>query len=126
AAVAPLSGGCILEHHHFVLQVFDLDARIRIGKLAAARQFNTQVGARAFQQQSTATNDLLANAYRFPRRAIDGVPQLLDVGLRCAPVLLALLRLRISESIRLEFAPGIQSGVITECEIAGLADFALR
>src|SRR5262249_55493856 len=32
----------------------------------------------------------------------------------------------VTEAVRLELAPGVQSALVTECQVACLADFALR
>src|SRR5262249_48258310 len=66
AAVTPLPGGRVLEHDHLVFEIFDFDARIWIGELAAARQFDEQVGAGTLEQKSAAANYLLTVAYCFP------------------------------------------------------------
>src|SRR6188472_1882504 len=100
--VAPLPSRSVFEHDYFVLQIFDLDARIGIGELAAARQFDEQEHAGALEQQPPATDDLFAVAHCLPSGAVDGVPKPPDVGVSGAPLRFERLYFLIRESIRLE------------------------
>src|SRR5262249_14894171 len=67
----------------------------------------------------------LAIAYGLPGGAIDGVPELLDVGMGRAPIELELLHLRIGETIGLELAPRIEAALVAEGQIARFANFPL-
>ena len=109
----------------FVALVFD-DARLRIAELAAARQLQLQERADVFQVDAAAADDLAALAHRKHCRAIDVVPELDVFGMRSAPFGFERLNFRVGEFVRLEFAPGIQAAHVAECEIAGLANTALR
>src|SRR5262249_3482256 len=102
------------------------DARIRVGKLAAARQFDEQVGAGTLEQKSAAANYLLTVAYCFPGCTIDRIPELPNIGMRGAPSLLEPLDLFVGEPIRLEFAPSVTAALIAEGEVTGFANFSFR
>src|SRR5262249_4585859 len=75
AAIAPLPGRRVFEHDYLVFEIFDFNSWIRVGELAAARQFDEQVGAGALEQKSAAANYMFALAYGFPSGTIDGVPE---------------------------------------------------
>ena len=45
-----------------MLEILDLDARVRVGELAAARELDEQIRAGALEQQPATADDLLAEA----------------------------------------------------------------
>ena len=120
------SGRGVLEHYDLVLQILDLDARIGVRELAAARQLDEQEHAAALDQQLAAADDLLALAHCLPGGAVDRVPELFDIGMGGAPIELELLYFLVGEPIRLKLAPGVEPALIAERKIAGFADFPLR
>ena len=74
----------------------------------------------------TAPDNLAALAHGKHRRAIDVAPELCDLRMGAAPFGLERLDFGIGELLRLEVPPRIQSTLITEGEVAGLPDTALR
>ena len=79
-----------------------------------------------FRSMRPQRTTLAALAHRKHSGTIDVVPELLDCGMRRAPFGLEGLDFRVGEFIRLEFPPRIQAALISERQIAGLADTALR
>src|SRR5262249_13938602 len=65
-------------------------------------------------------------AHRLPGGAVDGVPEFPDGRMRGTPVLLELFDFLIGKAVGLKLAPGVQAALVTKCEVAGLAGFALR
>src|SRR5262249_29786714 len=112
AAIAPLPGRRVFEHDYLVFEIFDFNSWIRVGELAAARQFDEQVGAGALEQKSAAANYMFALAYGFPSGTIDGVPEFPNVGMCSAPVKLKLFDFCIGEPIRFKLAPSVQPALI--------------
>ena len=99
---------------------------LRIGDLAAARQLQLQERADALEGDAAAANDPAALAHRSPGGTIDVVPERLIFGCAARHSVLNVSTSCVGEFIRLEFPPGIQAAHVSERQIAGLADAALR
>src|SRR6516162_1195975 len=87
ATVLELSGGIIGKHNARVTAAFDGNQpRLRVGKLAARRQLNTQEGAGVFQVNPAAANHLTILAQRQHCSAVDLVPEPLRLRMLRPPI----------------------------------------
>jgi hypothetical protein len=123
--ILELAGAVVGKHNRLLVLVAN-DARLRIGKLAAARQLQLQEGAGTSERNPSAVGNAAAFAHGSPRRAINLVPEAFDSRMRSPPISLEFFNFLIGKLIRLEFAPGIETAGITKREITGLADGAFR
>ena len=100
--------------------------RLRIGKLAAARQLQLQECPGAFECDRAAAHDVAALPHGNPGSAINIVPEALDGWMRSTPFFLKLLHLGVGELLRLEFSPSIEAAHISVSKIRCFADGAFR
>src|SRR6516225_6945702 len=125
AAILELSGSIVGKHNVLFMVVAD-DARVWIGQLAAARQFQQQKSADTLECYPAAINDAAAVTNGSPRRAIEVVPEFFDRRMQRTPFTLELINLFVGEALGLKFPPGIFAAHIAGGEIASFADSALR
>ena len=102
------------------------DTRLRIRQFAAARQFQKQECAGAFEADAIAANDTAALTHCSPGRAVDIMPEALDRRMRSAPFGLECLDFLIGKPVRLKFPPSAEPTHVTEREITCLAGGPLR
>ena len=124
AAILELSGSIVGKHNVLFMVVAD-DARVWIGQLAAARQFQQQKSADTLECYPAAINDAAAVTNGSPRRAIEVVPEFFDRRMQRTRFALELLNFFVGEALGLKFPPGIFAAHIAEGEIASFADSAL-
>ena len=97
------------------LAVLVLDEpRLRIGNLAARGQLQLQEGPAVFQIDTTATDELAAFLNGEHGGTVDGAPELFDPRMSRAPFVFEAFNLGITEFVRLEIAPGMQTTLIAE------------
>src|SRR6516165_1348631 len=125
ATILELSG-CIIGKHDALLTVVTDDAWVWISQLAAARQVQQQESANALEGDTAAIDNTAGLTNSHPGRMIEVMPEFFDRWMQRSPFALELLDLLVGEAIGLEFSPSIFGAHITESQIAGFADSALR
>src|SRR5262249_51992276 len=125
AAILELSDSIVGKHNVLFMVVAD-DARVWIGQLATARQFQQPKSADSFEFSPAAVNDGPAFANCSPGRAIQIVPEFFDRRMQRPPFALELLNFFVGEALGLEFSPSIFAAHIAEGEIASFTDSTLR
>jgi len=90
SAVSAVAVAAILELPSTIVGEYDMlfalvadDARLRVGKFTAARQFQLQKCTTAFEGNGAAPDDAAALAYRRPRGTINVVPKAFDLWMCC-------------------------------------------